>query len=159
MEDFQKTIKKGETFNILACSLIKQKIDSLPHPYLRKGDRSQYSPLAIQENIRENFLKGLEPLIDKTKWTLIISNEALFNSMKGIAGFSPFIHYKDENGEMVPTVFERILEEFKIYSKLMEKTILIFNFVYTKTKIFDHDQKNKIATNLKRSFVASTILK
>ena len=32
MEDFQKTIKKGETFNILACSLIKQKIDSLPHP-------------------------------------------------------------------------------------------------------------------------------
>ena len=53
MEDFQKTIKKGETFNILACSPLKQKIDSLPHPYLRKGDRSNI----LLSQFKKTFVK------------------------------------------------------------------------------------------------------
>ena len=139
--NFLEAMKKGEEFNVLTCSQLKPRQDSLPSAYLRKDKCLQYPPLSIAENIEENFLRFLPKFIDKNKWTFLITNEGLFNIMKDVGGFCPF--EKDTNIINQPSVFESIIEVFQIYSKIWAKTIFVVNLIYSKTKTFDDFAKKK----------------
>lgn len=107
---------------------------------MHKGDFRQHHPYSLWENIQSNFLKELDSVIDKSKKTLIISNEAIFNIIRDIPLFSPINQDKSPNG----FALDNILEVFKSASQKWTNAILFINFVYSKTRTLDNSRKQKI---------------
>ena len=69
------------------CLCISQ-TNSLPSAYL-KEKFTQGEPIDLSSNIKLNFMNLLKKFINPNLWSLVVSQEAIFNKIEGIPHFSP----------------------------------------------------------------------
>lgn len=123
-DEFIDSILKGKSFSLLACLRSKKTPNSLPCGYTDEERFHQAQPISIGRNIKINFIPELTKLIDKNTFTLVITQEALFNHALNVNGFSPI------EKSYVYTEKDHILKIFLDESVKFAKAVFFINLIF-----------------------------
>lgn len=140
LAEFKSSLDKGESFSVIGCIRDMFWRDSLPHPYFKKDEFTLGAePPTLKKNIEINFFSYLKKFIDPKDWTIVISQEGIFNKMSHFSrGFCP-IEFK-----LVFLDELSIISLFKNESKNFPKAFFFFNIVSSKTQSLTPELKEKI---------------
>ena len=125
LRDFFNHIQSGGEYDVVGGLRQRKYPDALPNSYLLKGDIVLNRPLDLAGNIEKNFISELHKHVDPNVWTLVITQEGIYNRVSRIKAFCLIA------GENLPD----ILFKFKEKSKTWPKAFIFVNIIYTKSII------------------------